>query len=74
MVFIASIFSPFFRIKNVSLDSRIKGIEHYGVIMNIAALFKVSNTDTCLISYRALYSNSVFSVVDMIEILSLKHI
>ena len=45
-------------------------LEHYGIITDIAAIFKVTATDTCLfvrISCSVLYVNSVLSVVDRIE-------
>ena len=50
------IFAFIFRIKIVYLDS-----EHYGIITDIAAIFKVTDTDTCLfvrISCTVLYANS----------------
>ena len=43
-----------------------EGIEHYGVITDITAIFKVTDTDTCLFVMIS-YSKSVFSVVDRIE-------
>ena len=45
-------------------------LEHYGIITDIAAIFKVTATDTSLfvrISCTVLYVNSVLSVVDRIE-------
>ena len=44
--------------------TRLEGIEHYGIITDIAAIFEVTNTDICLsvrISCTVLYSNSVLS-------------
>ena len=48
----------------------IEGIEHHGTIMDIVAIFKVMDLDTCLfvrISHMVLYSSRVLSVVDQIK-------
>ena len=48
----------------------IEGIEHYGTITDIVAMFKVTDKDTFLfawISHTVLYSNRVLSVVDRLK-------